>query len=67
MAGAGPGCLPFQIFSAKARNMVATSARLALRWGLRSRSVPEVLLMIPSATAQDRGCRAQVLDSSRSP
>ena len=34
-----------RIFSEKARSMVATSARLALFWGLRVRASVEELLM----------------------
>ena len=50
-----------RIFSEKARSMVATSARLALFWGLRVRASVEELLMIPWATAQDMASFAHPL------
>ena len=48
-------------FSEKARSMAATSARLALFWGLRVSRSPEELPMIPVPTAQDRASLAQSL------
>ena len=41
--------------------MAATSARLALFWGLRVSRSPEELPMIPVPTAQDRASLAQSL------
>lgn len=46
--------------------MAATSARVALRWGLRVSPPAEELPKIPWPTAQDRASRAQVLDWFRS-
>ena len=53
------GSSPHRIFSEKARNMVATSARLAFFWGLRVSASAEELLMMPSATAQAKASRDQ--------
>lgn len=48
-----------RIFSANARSIVATSARLAFFSGLMVSASVEELLIMPSATAQDRASRAQ--------
>ena len=55
-----------RIFSEKALSIVATSARLALFWGLRVSASVEELLIIPWATAQDMASLAQALSCAKS-